>query len=233
MKTLKINRISSRPYSGDVYDLSVVKNHNFLADGVVIHNCGKKRYILNVLNNEGVEYKEPVIKVTGIEAIKSSTPFICRDALTNSFKIMMNGTESQIQDYIKKFKEDFKTRSFEEIAIPKGVSNINYKEGDKAIPINSRGSIVYNALIEKHKLQGMYETISNGDKIKYCYLKTPNVARSNVIASPGPLPKEFGLEKYIDYNTQFDKTFMSPLKIILDAIGWEAEKRSRIDSFFE
>ena len=198
----------------------------------------KKRYILNVWNQEGVAYEKAKLKMSGIEAIKSSTPMACRNKIKECLDLVMNKDEDTMQQFILKFREEFKTLKFEEIGAPRGVSNLTDYMGKggelyaKGTPIHAKGSIFYNSLINKYKLNGEYELIGNGDKIKFCYLKSPNPFSVNVISAPGELPSQFGIERFIDYEVQFNKTFIDPLSIILNAIGWSAEKRSTLDSFF-
>jgi DNA polymerase elongation subunit (family B) len=197
----------------------------------------KKRYILNVHNNEGVQYKTPKLKIMGIEAIKSSTPQIVREKFKESFKIIMAGDESSTQKFISNFREDFEKLGSEHISFPRGVTNVTdwaengriYKKGS---PIHVRGSLLYNKLLKDLKLENKYEKIGNGDKIKFIYLKMPNTLRENVISFPTSIPKEFELEQYIDYDKQFNKTFVDPLKLILDAISWNIEETNDLGDFF-
>ena len=197
----------------------------------------KKRYILNVHNNEGVQYAEPKLKIMGIEAIKSSTPEICRDKFKEIFKILISGTEEDTQAYIKQFKQEFTQLGAEKVAFPRSVSNVSeyrdrktiYKKGS---PIHVRGSLLYNKLIKDAKLTKKYELIQNSNRIKFCYMKMPNPIHENVIAFPEVLPPELKLDHYIDYDLQFDKTFVEPLKLILDAIGWTPEPVASLDEFF-
>ena len=208
----------------------------------VIANRGlwtaKKRYILNVLNNEGVHYEEPKMKIMGIEAIKSSTPEIVRKRFKELFKILMDGDEETVQSFIQTFRSEFHNLSPEEVSFPRGVSNITkwtdnstiYKKGT---PIHARGSILYNNQVDKLELDKQHEMIQNGEKIKYVYLTLPNPIKENVISFPMALPKEFNLHSYVDYETQFDKAFVKPLKVILDAVGWEIEKSVTLEDFFE
>ena len=197
----------------------------------------KKRYILNVLDNEGVRYAEPKMKIMGIEAIKSSTPMVVRDKFKEAFKIIMEGDEERTQSFIQEFKKQFCSLPPEDISFPRGVSNLTdwmdkktvYKKG---CPIHVRGSILYNQELNKLKLDKQYEKIQNGEKIKFVYLNLPNPIRQNIISFPMVLPKEFNLHKYVDYETQFNKTFVDPLRFILDAIGWEVEKTISLEDFF-
>lgn len=197
----------------------------------------KKRYILNVHNNEGVQYAEPKIKMMGIEAVKSSTPQVCREAMNEMFKIIMTGDESKTQNAIAIFKNHFKTLSADKIAFPRGVSDItSYSSREtifkKGTPIHVRGSLLYNREIKNRGLEKKYALIQNGDKIKFIYLLIPNSIQQNVISFPDHLPTELELNRYIDYNLQFEKTFVDPIKIILDAIGWSVEPKVDLQQFF-
>jgi len=197
----------------------------------------KKRYILNVWDNEGVRYAKPKLKIMGIEAIKSSTPAPCREAFEELFQILIKGTEEQTQQYIQSFRNTFDALPPEEKAFPRGVSSIKKYMDSKTIyrkgtPINSRAAILYNSLLKQHKLENKYEAIKEGEKIKYIYLNPKNPMRQDVIAFSQILPPEFGLHRYIDNTTQFEKSFLDPAKIILNAIGWKAEEEASLEDFF-
>jgi DNA polymerase elongation subunit (family B) len=182
---------------------------------------GKKHYILNVLSSEGVVYEKPKIKVKGIEIVKSSTPLLVRNKLKEAVSIILTKTEDDVIKFISDFRAEHRKLGFEDIAKPTSVSNVDkYTLNSSSLPIHSRGALIYNNGLDKR-----YPAISNGEKIKYCYLKTPNPVFQNVIASPGFLPKQLGLDQYLDHYTMFEKTFMSPMKSILDAVGWKTEKR--------
>jgi DNA polymerase elongation subunit (family B) len=197
----------------------------------------KKRYILNVHDNEGVRYASPKLKIMGIEAIKSSTPAICRQALKDMFKRIIETDEETVQADIQNFKNIFSQASAEEVSFPRSVQNIRkwtdketiYKKGT---PIHVRGALMHNHLIDDQKLQKKVEKIHGGDKVKFTYLRKPNPTKENVIAFVDYLPRQFKLEDHIDYNLQFEKTFLSAIEPVLTAVGWESERSITLESFF-
>jgi DNA polymerase elongation subunit (family B) len=197
----------------------------------------KKRYILNVYNNEGVQYAEPHMKVMGLEMVKSSTPSAIREKMKEAIKLMMTGTEDEVQTFIAKFKEDFKKLPPEEISFPRGMNGLaTYSDSvtlfKKGTPIHVRGAIIYNHNLKLLDLEKKYPRIQEGEKIKFTYLKMPNHFKSDVVSYPSRLPKEFELDNYIDYDVQFDKAFLDPIRVILDCMQWQAEKTNSLMDFF-
>jgi DNA polymerase elongation subunit (family B) len=197
----------------------------------------KKRYILNVYNNEGVEYAKPKVKIMGLEMVKSSTPSYCRKILWESIDVILNKTEDEMIGMIETYRQEFKHQPIADISFPRGVnglakfSDVNMVYG-KGCPIHVRGSLLYNAFVVINNLDKKLPLIKEGEKIKFIFLKEPNHLHSNVIAFPQSLPKELDLDSLIDYNMQFDKAFLEPLKIILDSINWKTEQLSSLEDFF-
>jgi DNA polymerase elongation subunit (family B) len=197
----------------------------------------KKRYIMNVWDSEGVRYSEPKLKIMGIEAVKSSTPAPCRKMIKDALKLMMSGTEDDVIKFIEKCRIDFSKLSPEKVSFPRSVNDlVKYKSEnsiyEKGTPIAVRGALLFNYHIKEKKLAKKYSLIQNGEKIKFCYLRKPNPIYENVISFIQDFPKELNLNSYVDYDTQFEKGFLEPLKTILNAIGWNSEKQTTLDSFF-
>ena len=197
----------------------------------------KKRYILNAWDIEGVRFAEPKLKVMGIEAVKSSTPGACRDKIRECLKVIMNSDEEDAQKFIADFREEFYQLPIEDIAFPRGCNGINKWANKSSIyskgtPIHVRGALLYNYHNTKQRLTHKYPLIQDGEKLKFVYLKTPNKISENVISFPNTFPKEFGLDKYIDHELQFSKSFLEPIKVIMDTIGWKPEKIASLEFLF-
>ena len=206
----------------------------------VIANKGiwtaKKRYILNVFNEEGLNLKEPKLKIMGIEAVKSSTPAPCRVKIKEALKVIMNKDETSLVDFIENFRTHFNKLPPEDIAYPRSCNNLKKYSSSKDIyqkstPIHVKGALIYNNMLKKKQLR-KYEVIQDGDKIKFITLKEPNPIREHVISFTSKLPKEFNLHQYIDYDEMFTKSFLEPLRFIVNAIGWNFERKATLDEFF-
>ena len=219
----------------NAYDQKMQMKRENIADRGIW--TAKKRYILNVWDSEGVRYEEPKLKMMGIEAVKSSTPAPCRQMIKDALKLMMSGTEDEVIAYIEKCREKFEKLPPEQISFPRSVSDVQKYQSpatiySKGTPIHVRGALLYNYYVKEKKLSHKYSIINNGEKIKFCYLKKPNPIHENIISFIQQFPKELDLDKYIDYELQFEKAFLDPLKSILDCIGWEVTKTATLDSFF-
>tara|TARA_R110000824_G_scaffold241351_2_gene430070 strand:+ start:682 stop:3213 length:2532 start_codon:yes stop_codon:yes gene_type:complete len=221
-------------------------DNKMVMDREVIASAGvwtaKKRYMLSVNDSEGVRYSTPKLKIMGIETSRSSTPQIVRNKLKEMIRIIMMGTEEELISSVQKFKSEFNFLRPEEISFPRGVSNMKkYKDSSqiysKGTPIAVKGALIYNYYIDKLKLNRKHRMIIEGDKIKFVYLKTPNplagaFGKDHVLSFPNGIPKELGLDEFIDYDKQFTKSFIDPLTAILNAVGWEYEKKASLENFF-
>ena len=219
----------------NAYDQKMfMKRENIANKGIW---TAKKRYIPNVLNSEGVQYAEPKLKMMGIEAVKSSTPSACRTAIKDALKVIMNGTESDVQEFVGNFRKKFETMPPEDIAFPRGCNGVGKFSNpatiySKGTPIHVRGALLYNFHAKKNKVTHKYPLIQEGEKVKFLYLRRPNKINENVISFFQTLPKEFGLDKYIDFDIQFQKSFLDPLQVIMDTINWKAEKIATLEDLF-
>jgi hypothetical protein len=177
------------------------------------------------------------MKVMGLEMVKSSTPAIIREKMKQTIKLIVNSTEQEVQDFIAQFKEEFKSLPPEEVAFPRGINGLKeysdsvmlYKKGT---PIHVRGAILYNHMMKEKQLTKSYPLIQEGEKLKFTYLKTPTPWKEDVISFPVRLPKEFELHQYVNYDLQFDKAFIEPIRVILNCINWKTEKQSSLEDFF-
>ena len=219
----------------NAYDQKMfMKRENIANKGIW---TAKKRYILNVWNSEGVQYAQPKLKMMGIEAVKSSTPAACRTAIKDALKVIMNGTESDVQEFVGNFRKKFESMPPEDIAFPRGCNGVGKFSNpatiySKGTPIHVRGALLYNFHAKKNKVTHKYPLIQEGEKVKFLYLRRPNKINENVISFFQTLPKEFGLDKYIDFDIQFQKSFLDPLQVIMDTINWKAEKIATLEDLF-
>ena len=196
----------------------------------------KKRYILNVWDSEGVRYKEPQLKISGIESVRSSTPAICREYIEKALQIIMNKNEAYLQKFIAEFRGMFSEYPVDEVAFPRSISGLSKYKDDariyaKSTPIQVKGALIYNYLISKNGLDKKYPLIYNGDKCKFIYLKQPNPLHEHVISFVNVIPKDFGVAAYIDYDLQFEKGFLDPISTVVDAIGWKVEEAASLEEW--
>ena len=219
----------------NAYSNKMVMKREVIADAGIW--TAKKRYILNVHDSEGVRYTKPALKIMGIETTRSSTPQVVRDALTKAINLILTTDQETVIRHIESFRAEFNSMSAEAIAFPRGVKGMEKYSDDstvykKSTPLQVRASLVWNNALKKNKLTRKYRMIVNHDKIKYVHLKEPNPVGENAIAFPDYLPKELNLTKYIDYDVQFDKAFLEPLKSILETVGWSHERRNTLEGLF-
>ena len=217
------------------YDQKMFMKRENIADRGIW--TAKKRYILNVWDSEGVRYEQPKMKIMGLETARSSTPAYYRDKLKKAFKIIIDKSNDDLISFIENVKKETKEMEIADISFPRGLNGLGkYKSSSdmyaKGTPIHVRGAILYNHHVKRLKLTHKYPYIQEGEKIKFIYLKKPNPIGENVIAYLQTLPKEFNLQKYIDYNLQFEKSFLEPLKNVVETIGWMVEKKGTLESFF-
>jgi len=224
----------------NAYENKMVMDRECIADKAVW--TAKKRYMMRVHDSEGIRYDEPKLKIMGIETTRSSTPQVVRDSLKEAIQLILTTDENTVIEFIEDFRSKFNSFDPEEIAFPRGVNGMN-KYSDmtsiytKSTPIAVKGSLIYNHYLDKLDLNKKYRKIIDGDKIKFLHLRKPNplggvAGQDQVVAFPNSLPKEFGLSEFIDYDTQFEKSFLEPIKNILEKIGWNHEHVSTLEEFF-
>ena len=217
------------------YQNKMVMGREVIADKGIW--TAKKSYILNVYDNEGVRLTKPKLKMMGIETAKSSTPQWVRERLEDALKVVMKGDEKLVHEFVDNARKEFKELDPYDIAFPRRVNNlIEYENAvsiyKKGTPMHVRASLMFNHLIVQKGLDMQFEPIQSGENIRFLYLKVPNPIKENVVGFINTLPREFNLHSYIDYDLQFDKSFIEPLKLILEKIGWSTEPQSSLEDFF-
>ena len=218
----------------NAYDQKMVMAREVLADKAIW--TAKKRYVMNVHNSEGVQFKEPKVKVMGLEMVKSSTPAVIRGKLRESIPVILTGDKKNLHNFVEDFRKEFMSLPPEAIAFPRGVNGIKKWAGSpiysKGTPIHVRGSLLFNHHIKRLGLDRKYQPIRDGDKIKFVYVKMPNPFQEDIISFPSELPREFDLGTYIDYDKQFEKVFVDAIQIVVEPLGWRAQEESSLEDFF-
>jgi DNA polymerase elongation subunit (family B) len=229
--------VSDIETSLNVCENTLVAKHEIAASHMLI--LAKKKYCARVYSSEGVSYSKPKQKIMGMEIIKSSTPKVVRQALKDSIDLIFDGSEKDVQKYIEDTRKKFMAQPVENVAFPRGVTSLDdYADSNsiygKRTPIHARAALLYNHLLKKKKLTKKYDTLKNGSKLRFVYLKEPNSIRENTIGWPvdGNLPVEFGLHQYIDWDLQFEKVFVSAIELMIAPMGWKTEHRNDLSEFF-
>lgn len=230
----------------------------------VLVSCAPKMYAGSVYNSEGVQYSldNPKWKIMGLALVKSSTPKVVRDSLKSTLEIILrNGTESDVQEYVKSVKEEYYKNSIEDIAFPRGITELGKYDRqvvEKMLqtaskeelpilkkkleaksdcyvlgtPIHVKAALLYNKLIDDLSLGQKYTKIKDRERVKFVYLKTPNPIGEEVIGFQEKLPPEFGISNYVDWDKMFDKSYTTAMTTITDILGWELTKANNLSDFF-
>ena len=218
----------------NAYSQKMQMKREVLADKAIW--TAKKRYVINVHNSEGVQFAKPKIKVMGLEMVKSSTPAVIRDKLRDSLEVILHGSQKDLHKYVLHFKKEFDKLPVEEIAFPRSCNGLKQYAGSpiyiKGTPIQVRAALLFNHHCKRLGIEKKYQSIRDGDKLKFVYLRTPNPIQEDVIAFTTTLPKELGLHTYIDYDKQFEKVFTDALQIVIEPLGWKTEEETSLEEFF-
>jgi len=189
----------------------------------------KKKYVCQIIANEGEVYDKPKIKITGLETKKSDLPGFCKKGLNELIDVMFDGErpdEERMVEIVRKYQKIHKNSPIEEIAIPKGVKDykkyaIDFSKGMiylPSTPIHNRASINHNYMVQKYKLP--YREIDDGAKVKYLFVNQTNELHQNVIAFDDEWPDLFDKKFTVDRDTLFTKTFLDISQRMFDALGF-------------
>ena len=242
LDTICKNKIE--PYVDDCYkelaDYVNAEHRMFMKREVIAMDCivaGAKKYTMLVADSEGVRfYPKLKHKIVGLDSVRASFPRFCREWMKEAYKIAMVGTEEEFHEFVKSKKKEFYNTSIDKISSVTSVNNIaKYSDKDtmyiKGSPSQVKASIWHNKLVEKFNLN--VPMINSGDKIRTVGLITPNPYNITKIAFKGTLPTEFGLHPFINYDSNWEKNFISPMNNLIRIIGWTTEQQASLMSWFD
>lgn len=198
----------------------------------------KKRYAMSLLGFKGVMYTPRRLKIQGLEAIRSSTPQYCREAIKKAIPLIIEGKKEEIRKFLNEIEGEFNSLAFHQVAFPRTVNNLEKYEDSRNIyksgcPIHVRAALVHNHYLKKNKLDNTYPLIRSGDNIRFSYMIMPNPTMENVFACPDEMPEEIPLQDFVDRRKQFQKTFYDPLQSMFEAAGIVISNYADITEFFE
>ncbi|ALY07083.1 putative DNA polymerase [Vibrio phage vB_VmeM-32] len=195
-------------------------------------NEGKRKY-----NSKGeLDYK---LKIMGLETQKSSTPPFASTSLKKSIDVILMGNESKLHEYVQHVLSEYPKQDYSEIASVISVNNIEKYSDAMGNPLKGssaqvKASLAFNNLAKHH---AAVDPIKSGEKVQMLILKQPNPTHADKIAYPSGevLPDDFGIDfsKWIDYRAMSQDHFLSPLQSMCDAIGWETEKRIKLNAVLD
>ena len=198
----------------------------------------KKRYILNLYDMEGVRFKEPKLKIMGLEAVKSSTPAPCREKLKEAIKLIMNGDEKVLNTFIQDFREEFMSLPAEDIAYPRSCNGLKKFRGTDRLfalgaPKHVKGAILYNHLVDENNLGNKYVSIQEGDKVKFVNLRQ-NIYQASAFSFMTKIPPELDILPMVDFTSQYEDSFLAPLRVITDKMNWilKNDEIGSLEDFF-
>jgi DNA polymerase elongation subunit (family B) len=204
------------------------KRESISSSGIFLE---KKRYILNVIEDDG--FKTDKFKYTGVEVVTTKTPKKVKPLIKNAIQtIIKKSDKKEVDQIIKDTYKVYQTFSIEDQAVTISLNNYEkyynrakeFKAG-KGTPNHVKGAIYYNLLLKKYKIDNKYESLKSGDKIKTFYV-LPNKYNIESIAFLNKFPEEFKTELSIDIKKMYEKTLLNPIKSVFDVIGWQIKNPS-------
>jgi len=222
--------------------------HRFDIKQEVIAKSGlfvtKKRYGLKIINDNGKKVNKLMVK--GLDTVRSSFPVAMREMLSKVLEdILMDVPKEKLDEFILNFKNSMKLKEFDKIAIPtsvKGIRKYRSKEGSifkrykLGTPIHVKSSLSYNDFLKFKKITKRYKPISNGDKIKWVYLKQNPLGLSTIAYKGHEDPIEIlnFIREYIDYNKIYKQALHKKIMMLYGALRWDepTDASKTIERFF-
>lgn len=194
----------------------------------------KKNNVIMVYDNEGIRYATPKMKITGLEAIKSSTPKFFAEKLKLGYGLLFQTEEYKVHDFVNSVHSDTMKLTPDDVSGVSTANNIeSFMDGDGGYvlgtPKHIKAAIAYNKLIAGSDL---YQPIRSGEKVSIIQLKEPNPIRSPVLAYNEKYPGDLLSEEYVDKELDYGKYFIKPYQRVLDIVKWNTERVASLYDFY-
>ena len=190
----------------------------------------KKRYVLHILDDEGIPMDK--YKYTGVEVVRSTMPEPIKPHVKGIIETMLS-TQSitKTNELLNETYRIFKDLPIEDITFVSGLKGYEnyarqcdgYKTA-KGMPIHAKAAYYYNMLLKKFNIENDYETISSGDKVRYFYIQQPNPYNISCLAYKYYLPDEFKKIFFADYDKMFQKNLYAVIERFYDNVNWSIQQ---------
>lgn len=187
----------------------------------------KKRYVLHVLDEEGIPCDK--FKYTGVEVVRTTMPAPIKPYVKKIIETMLMTRDlTQTNKIFNETYDLFKELPVEDIAFVMGIKGYEKYAAQcdgfnvaKHMPIHVRAAYFYNMFLEKFKIERKYESLSSGDKVRYLYARQPNRYGINIIGYKYTYPKEFKNIFELDREKMFEKIIFSVIDRFYEAVNWK------------
>lgn len=192
----------------------------------------KKRYVLRVLDDEGIPTNK--FKYTGVEVVRSTIPAPIKPYIKQIIETMLDTqNRSTTNDVFLEAYDTFKSLPVEDYSFVMGLSDYEKYSTKcngfvtcKGMPAHVKAAYHYNILLEKLNISNEYETIDTGDKVRFFYVNQPNKYGINAIAYKYYYPDEFKSIFEPDIEKMFEKIIFSIIERFYEAVSWKLSKPS-------
>ncbi|NBO99112.1 MAG: hypothetical protein EBU90_03160 [Proteobacteria bacterium] len=194
----------------------------------------KKRYVLHVLDEEGIPTDK--FKYTGVEIARTTMPAPLKPLAKKIVQTMLTTRDQQkTSEIVLQTYDLFKTLPVSDISFVTGLKGYEKYavkcdgfKTVKSMPLHVKAAYMHNTLLNLLKIDKKYEKISSGDKIRYFYVKQPNRYGISAIAYKYYYPEEFAQIFEPDHDMMFDKIMFSAIERFYDSVDWAIQKPGEV-----